>query len=487
VLDLLGVGRGVVVLTKTDLVSAEEQHQRADEIAEALIGTSLSGARILPVSVMDGTGLDELTAGLERLCAEVPDQEAGRPRLWIDRVFTSPGAGLIVTGSLIGGGLSVGDEVVVHPAADRARVRRIQSHDEDLDTVAPGRRVALNLTGVKREEVHRGDMIGIPGQHRSTTRILASYRLARYHKTLDKRGSYQLHVGSVDCSAVVTGVDEQHLVAQLGLALPLSAGDKYIIRDTGRGVVVAGGRVLDPWPGPTVRALASGPVLEAVSSPDEIATRLLELRRRATAFELTTDSGGGSPMEGDRIDELWLAPGALAQLRDRAVAVAEAFHERQPLREGIPLATLGAELGVDQDTAAVVVDGSPSLQRIGSFVSVGGREPQLGPEESAARDAIVMRLRQGLAVPTVRELGADTELIHLLIRRGELVRVGPDLVMLPDQVASIREIISGIETGFTVSDLRERTGLSRKYLIPILEWADAEGLTVRRGETRWPR
>jgi selenocysteine-specific elongation factor len=228
-------------------------------------------------------------------------------------------------------------------------------------------------------------------------------------------------------------------------------------------------------------------VLEAVSSPDEIATRLLELRRRATAFELTTDSGGGSPMEGDRIDDLWLAPGALAQLRDRAVAVAEAFHERQPLREGIPLATLGAELGVDQDTAAVVVDGSPSLQRIGSFVSVGGREPQLGPEESAARDAIVMRLRQGLAVPTVRELGADTELIHLLIRRGELVRVGPDLVMLPDQVASIREIISGIETGFTVSDLRERTGLSRKYLIPILEWADAEGLTVRRGETRWPR
>jgi selenocysteine-specific elongation factor len=484
VLDLLDVEHGVVALTKIDAVDDDLGRLAATEVADRLSGTTLSDAPIVAVSARDRIGLDRLTAELEKhLPASVPDKS--RPRLWVDRVFAAHGAGTIVTGTLLDGGLTVGEEVEILPQGISARVRGIQSHEQRTESVGPGRRIALNLSGVDHHQISRGDMVGRPGQWLMTDRVTVGITSARYVESLPAKGDYQIHIGSAAHRVRIIGLSEGVALLKLARPLPLVAGDRFILRDTGRKLVTAGGRVLDPSPPPRVsRALTLSRTIDPSATPDEIADSLLAARGAAPALELEIHSGGGTARRSRQMAGMVVTADRLAELTNDATAIVRRAYEEHPLRNGLPLATLAETLGLDVEAAATVVTESGELTRIGPDVGLTGREARLSSDQESSWVEAERRLASSLAVPGESGLGLDPDVIGLKLRNGELVRIAPGLVYLAGQIDQLKGAISEMGEGFTVSQFRDATGLSRKYAVPILEWSDKEGLTVRRGDTR---
>jgi selenocysteine-specific elongation factor len=483
VLDLLGIGRGVVALTKVDAVDEETVDLATLEVGEQLAGTSLADAEVIPVSARTGIGLEslrrvlgELTVGLE------PDGD--RPRLWVDRAFTVAGVGTVVTGTLLGGRIREGETVEVLPSHRTARVRGMQSHEAELDLARPGRRLALNLSGVERAEVPRGSMLGYPGQWLLTNRFTARVRLARYVDDLPARGAFHLHFGSAVHPVTIKGRDGDHLLLQVATPLPMGAGDRFIIRDAGRRLVVAGGMVLDPSPGPPPMALATAAMIDPLASPDRIATDLLSIRGDDDLARLAAHSGGGHPLEAITVGGRALTRSRFTSLLQQVEEAVTAHHTEHPLRPGIPLATLATSLEIPSDLAERLVAESPTMDRVGPDVALVDHESGLDEESTQLWSDVERRLRADLSVPSATDLGLDPELLHLLVRMGKLVRISKDLVYLPEQVDRIVSELRAMEGSFTVAQFRDRTGLSRKYAVPLLEWADKEGLTVRQGDER---
>lgn len=482
VLDLLGVSRAVVALTKVDTVDEDLAELAVLEVADRLTGTSLANSPIVKVSGTTGAGIDDLLAEIEQLIPADPTPNR-RPRMWIDRSFPVQGAGTVVTGSLLDSTLNVDDQVEIYPGAV-VRIRTIQSHERTVDQVAPGRRVALNLSGVDHQSVERGQMIGLPGQWATSDRFSAHVRIARFVEEFDKRGAYQVHIGSSARSAVITGLAEGTAVITLDRAVPMAVGDRFIIRDTGRRLVVAGGRVADPHPGRTVQALHDAHSIDPDAEANEIATQLLRIRGVDSPTRIEAESGGGKPATALFAGEMLVDPKKGKELGDRAVALVRQEHVTNPLRPGLPLATLATQLEVAGDLAEAIVEGASGLHRVGPDVAATDHQSALNQEQETAWRKARETLGTGLAVPPEGDLGLDAELIAHLIRQGELVRISPGLVLLPDQIGEIVDSMRELDDEFTVADLRDKLGLSRKYVVPIVEWADKEGLTSRRGDIR---
>ena len=266
VLEVLGVRHGVIALTKSDTVDEETLEIAIADVREHIDGSSLSSARIVPCSSVTGEGVDELVTAIDELVTSTPPiPDLGRPRLWVDRVFTIAGAGTVVTGTLAGGSFEVGREVEVRgphstPGRERrARVRAIQSHKKELRRVGPGNRVALNLAGLERSRAERGDAVVDPGRWRSTTRIDAHVRvlperLTGHDYELTEKGALLLYVGSAETpirikllgTDVVRPGEEAFAQIYLREPLPLSRGDRFVLRDVGRIQTFGGGVVLEP-------------------------------------------------------------------------------------------------------------------------------------------------------------------------------------------------------------------------------------------------
>ncbi|HEX6301703.1 MAG TPA: selenocysteine-specific translation elongation factor [Acidimicrobiia bacterium] len=483
ILDLLDVRRGVVALTKVDAVDADLAELAHAEVADRLVGTSLEAAPIHRVSGVTGEGVEGLLDELAGLVRGGPDI-TGRPRLWVDRSFTIPGAGTVVTGSLLGAPLSVDDTLEIHPWGLRCRVRGLQSHEQSHDAVEPGRRVAVNLSGVDHHQVERGDMLGIPGQWELTSRFAVHLRRARFVDELEQRGAYQIHIGSSAQRVDVVGLDDGVAVLQVHRPLPLAVGDRFILRDTGRHLVVGGGRVLDPAPGRTRNAMAASREIDPDANLHDIAQRLLTSRRIDRISRLMAHSGGGSPTDAVIVGDRALDPSLVDELERRAVTMVEAEHTLHPLRPGLSLATLAERLGVESDIAEVLVARSERLERRGPDVALPEHQAGLTAKQESAWQTARDHLEESLAVPDDTNLGLDPELLHLKVRSGELVRISPNLVYLPAQIEALKEAMASLGGEFTVAEFRDAAGLSRKYAVPILEWSDKEGLTVRRGDVR---
>ena len=484
VLDLLEVRSGVVALTKTDLVDEDLEELAALEIDDRLAGTTLENAPIVPVSAKTGEGLDELREAIADLADSTQAPDRNWPRLWVDRSFSVTGAGTVVTGTLLDGSFAVGDPVMIYPEGPRGRIRGIQSHEREHDHIGPGRRVALNLGAIDSTDVRRGDMVGRPDQWESSHRIAVGIRPARYVAELDRHGAFQIHLGSTVEQVEIVGLDAETAVLKLTRPIPIAVGDRFILRDTGRKLVVAGGRVLDPSPGRTSAALRDSREVDPDS--EDSATRLLEIRGLESASRLARQTFGGLA-DGIRADDWVLSRATGRRLTDRAGELVERAHQENPLRPGLPIATLAGLLDIPQEIAETLVDQSTELTRIGPDVSIKGREIEVSEAQEAEWARARSALEGGLAVPAVEELDIDPELLHLKIRVGDLVRVSEDFVFLPSQIDQILEIIRSLPNGFTVADFRDAAGLSRKYAVPILEWTDREGVTVRRGDTRTAR
>lgn len=483
VLDLLEVERGVVAVTKADSVAQDLLELALAEVTERLVGTTLENAPVVAVSGVTGEGVPQLLDNLEQLLP-AESQDGIRPRLWVDRSFSVAGAGTVVTGTLLDAAMSVDDQVVIYPRGTTSRVRSIQSHERDHERVSPGRRVALNLGGLESREVSRGDMIGLPGQWETSRRFAVSLRAARFVTDLDRRGAYQLHIGSGAHRVEMTGLDGNVAVLVTDGPIPMAVGDRFILRDTGRKLVVAGGRVLDPRPPRLRRALRQALRIDPAAGPDQIAQTLLDSRGEDRLDHLSAHSAGGAPTDAIVIGAIALTQDRFDELTETAVTLVEEEHREHPLRPGLPMATLAARLGVAPAVAERVVTDSLVLLRKGPDVALASHAVGLTLEQEEAWENARVRLARGLDVPTEGELALDPEILASKLRDGQVVRISQDLVFLPEQIDQIEEILRRLDPEFTVAGFRDAAGLSRKYAVPILEWTDKKGLTVRRGDLR---
>ncbi len=533
ILDLLGVDKGVVALTKTDLAESEEWIGLVSaDVAETLEGTALEGAPIIPVSARTRQGLDDLTAALQDMLAQIePRRDRGRPRLPIDRVFTISGFGTVVTGTLADGCFEVGQEVEVQPQGLKARVRGLQTHKEKVEQAVPGSRVAMNLSGAGKAEIVRGDVVTSPGWLRST--VLADVQL-RYLPAAPRplRHNVQLKFfsGAAETLARVRLLGRDKLQpgetgwAQLRLEEPVALvkGDRFIVRVPSPAATVGGGIVVDTHPGrrhPRFRPEVIAR-LETLSrgTPAEILLQALERRGPTPARDLLSASGLGDA-----------APEALAQLIDEGQAVLlgedagvkgqdwassnqllaarswwstltetfvrqlSAHHAKFPLRAGMGREALRSGIKLDAKVfnaaMAQAAAGGLVLEE-GATVRLPSHEVRLTPDQQRHVDALLAQFRrQPYATPSYKDSVASVgeEVLGVLIARGDLVQVSPEVLFLPEthenMVARIRTHIEQ-EGSITLAQVRDLFQTSRKYAQGMLEHLDEIGVTKRVGDER---
>jgi selenocysteine-specific elongation factor len=513
ILDVLGVRGGVIALTKRDLVDDEMLALATEEIRERVADTGLADAPILPVSSETGEGIDALAAALDAMLDGVGPPDEARVRLHIDRVFTIKGAGTVVTGTLSGDCLAIGDEVELYPAGARARIRSLQTHKQSEDRACPVSRVAANLVGVERDRLGRGDVLALPAAWRPTRVFEARLRaVGGRSRAVTARGAFKLYVGAAEVDARVRLYGTTKLepgaeaFARITATMPLvlDVGDRFVVREAGRQETVAGGIVLDVAPparaGPDPVARLSA---RATASRDSLPELLVEERGAIRAADVSALTG--STMDGGVAVAEWRVADALRTAVQASVADAlAAYHAEHPLEVGATLtlarsAVTGALRAARAPTDPALADALLTDLTDRGIIARDTTTVRLMSHQVALqeRSADVERLLTAIGgereatPPTVRELvaaGIGRDVIDAAAREGVVVRLSSDLVVTTGLVARAEATVraSG-DTGITVSALRESLGTSRKYAVPLMEWFDQRGVTRRDGDVRFPR
>lgn len=465
ILDLLGVRHGVIALTKVDLVDDELRELAALDVIDHVAGTFLAAAPMISVAAPAGTGLDDLRSALEALVHETPAAEdRGRPRLWIDRVFTAKGSGTVVTATLTGGSLHSDDHVMVGDRREPVRIRAIQSLGSIREHVGPGNRVALNLAGVEHKELRRGQAIVMPGQWLPTQTFDASLRVLEHvDHEVSRRGAYLAYIGSgefpvrlrvLGTQAVAPG-QEGLVRLHLAVPVPLLPGDRHVIRESGRAETIGGGEVLDIHP-----------VLPASRArPDHDISRLVRERGWTTVTELELLTGDDhQPTVGTWVVDPEALHAAVTALRVQ-VTTAGAL--------GLDLAELG------ERSRALV----PTMTDI---TIDGGRVRLADAEDPLADHPFAEVLRRGRFSPP-DATGIGRLELRELVRRGVVVeRDGAYFHhnALAEAATLAARLLVDHPEGFTVAQFRDATQSTRKQVLPLVAELDARGVTRRRGDVR---
>ncbi len=527
---LLAIPRGLVALTKADLVEPDLIELVRAEIEDFVRGSFLAGAPIVPVSAKTGQGLDALRQELSRVAVSVPGKDATHHfRLPIDRAFLMKGFGTVVTGTLISGALAREDEVEIFPARRRVRVRGVQVHNQPAERALAGQRTALNLAGVEPGELARGMTLAAPGRFEPSTRVDVLVELLPSARPLKHRARVHFHHGTAELIAEVLLLDSSELqpgqqaFAQLVLDAPtlLLPGDRFILRQFSPVVTIGGGRVLDALARKHKRndesvlnhlkTLRSGAAEEILASflatERRVGVSLSRLVARTgwregeirTALERLETSGSIRVLA--RTPLAVAAAPRVARLAERAVAAVEAFHQREPLREGISKEELkerifaGAEELFEPVLGELVA--ANKLERVGDVVKCAGRTVALSAEEAEARVTIEQAFaRAGLTVPARKEVLARLKLdsqraeriVELLLREKVLAKVSEDLLFHHTALERLRELLATYRRQkgerISVPAFKELTHVTRKYAIPLLEYLDRERVTRRVGDDR---
>ncbi len=522
IVELLGVRRGIPVITKRDLVDAEWLELVQGEVATRLAASRIRWERAVAVSALTGEGLDELRSALGRVAADLVERPAADLfRLPIDRVFAVAGAGTVVTGSTWSGGVAVGESVRLLPLGRDARVRSIEVHGESAARAVPGRRTALALVGVDKSELARGDVaVTGPGWHATGMLDASVELLPGAHKPLASRTRVRVHLGTAEILARVVqtraiGPGETGQ-ARLLLETPLVArgGDRFVLRSFSPVTTIGGGVVLDPFPPQRTRLRRRRIVpdqtpaqrLEALvveAGLAGVATETLAVRLGVAPRRVTTviaDVGDGLLM----LDETLVASAAVTAEAARLAEVLRRHHKEHPLDPGMSLQALRAAVGggaASSPPPAAVVDAvlaqgvrGRKLEIVESVARVPGWRPAFDARSSGARDQVARRVAEAKwQVPTVAELERELPnapvravLAHLA-REGVVEQMDQERYAAAPALAEFRAALEATLTELgsaTPAELRDRLGLTRKYLIPLLEWADRRGVTRRTGDAR---
>ncbi len=465
ILELLGIRHGLIALTKVGQADDDLRELARLEIIDSVAGTFLEDAEIVGVDAVDGIGIDDITDALDRLLAQTPTAvDDKRPRLWIDRVFAAKGAGTVVTGTLTGGMLRVDQELTVMPERIDVRIRGLQSLHAQRTKVGPGNRVAANLSGVSHDQIHRGDVLVFSEQWHTTHMIDAELDvLGSLDHRVTKRGAHLAYIGSgeypVKASVIgASGLEPGERGAvrlHLPADLPLLPGDRFILREAGRGETLGGGRVLDIDPQlPAARARPDMSVDRVVAERGRIDVQRLAL---LTGEKVSPDIGRWA------VDPL-----LLKQTRDMLL---ESVHGS---------GSLGLDIGgLDEFERAV-------LAELDGVTIEGTRAKPVDAVDQLAEHPFVAELvTAGLNPPDTT--GIDRAELRELIRRGEVIEES-GVCFAPGAIAEAAritaELLAAQPDGVTVAELRDAWGTTRKYAIPVATHLDATGVTRRRGDLR---
>ncbi len=513
---LLGIRRGIVALTKADLVDDDILGLVRLEVEEMVAGSFLEGAPIVPVSAVTGAGLDALRRELARVAAGIGEKNAaGYLRLPIDRVFSVKGFGTVATGTLISGSVARDQDVEVYPAGRRLRVRGVQVHGSTAGCAVAGQRTAVNLADIETSDLARGDVLSEPGRFRAVNHLDCRLHLLPSAKPLKHRAPVHFHSGTAEIEAEVrllesatamppgTSAYVRLILRQAALLLP---GDAFIIRMFSPVVTIGGGVVVDTGArryrkGDDVKAR-----LDILSAPDAAARIALLVREAPFGMgmaDLVARTGmsqreieaaaAQAPLAALAQPQSWYVDRAWMQAeRERIVRTVREFHRQTPLLPGIARQELrgGAPVFV---LDALLAD-SKEIAADGELVRARGHKLVLKEDEEQARGKIERAFDEAaLAVPAVAEVLAKSgveasrarSLLQILLREKRLVRISDDLVFHQTAIARLRELL-GSHKGqrFRVPEFKGWTGISRKYAIPLLEFLDREKITRREGDER---
>ncbi len=489
VLDLLDTTVGVIALSRIDLVDTDTVELATLEIMEETQGTVLEGWPIVPVSPITGEGMDTLRDQLAAAVAR-EEQPVGLPlKMWVDRSFTISGAGVVVTGTIAQGEASVGDEIEILPEGGLDKIRGLHHHDEPVTHAQYGSRTAVNLQNAQLSKIGRGSLVCRPGSVRVSARLIALTTPARSLDEIPGRGAFHFHIGTAHSPATIRQLygTAAYLVS-LDQPLPLAMGDRFILRDSGRQAVVGGGQILEPHA--TGRATAEQISLlrsSVTASSDEKATALLTVRGTSDLELLAAASGGGVPQAGLRSGPIVLSIAAADRMLVDATAFISEYHSRYPLRPGIPKAELASQIGTNLGLVDAMVAGNAGLAEENGYVRVREFSDARTPDEASTWSAVKGSLEQSFDVPRMSAIQLEEELLHSLIRDGELIQIGPDLVFTSHQIHDIQNRLGDLPEGFSVSQFRDEFSMTRRQAVPVLEWLDKSGWTRRSGDGRTAR
>jgi selenocysteine-specific elongation factor len=521
ILTYLGVQQAVIALAKSDLGRIDIP---TEEIRSQLRGTVFVDSPIVPTSVRTGEGIENLKSALaSQLAALQLQHDFGKPRLFVDRVFTLRGIGTVVTGTLTGGRFCSGQSVIVQPHNLQARIRSIQSHGVEIDCAQPGMRSALNLSDVAVHQIRRGDVITDSDLMASATLIAQIEKSPRLHvkepgaRPLKNGGSVYLHHGTLRVASRVTLLEKnelepgQKMIAHLKLASPILAfvGDRFVIRDASEQHTIAGGVVLDP-DGASLRDALDPKLLSmrAIAPDDidlcvrsEIARRGFVLRKtllNKSHFSAGEISETLMRLQRDNAIVLFeeiAANGEFWQtLRNQAIALIDNAHKQNPERLGLDLSELRSVLRDQPENvfeALIAELCADDFVRKGSAMARTSHQPvlpaRLQPVEGKIRAALLQKPFDPLPRREIElERGAQ-HVLRFLIESGEVIEVGSDVVLLRENFermrARITEFISKNGPA-TVSELRQALESSRRIMVPLLERLDRDGVTRRVGDKR---
>ncbi len=527
IVDLLDIKRGVIVLTKTDLVQDPDWLELVSmDIRELVQPTSLATAPIVSVSARTGFGIPELLDQIEITLNGIPSRkDLGKPRLPVDRVFTLTGFGTVVTGTLLDGSLKIGDEVVCLPRGKTGRIRGLQNHHHKLQKIDPGFRAAVNIVNLSLQDIERGDVIAHPGDYKPTNLLDAHFRLLKdspFH--LKHNLEVKLFLGSSETTARIRLLGSQGLkpgesaFIQLRTDHPVvaSKGDRFILRLPSPSETLGGGMVLDPEPGRVYKRFDTENLdrLDSMFSgnDNELINQILTTLKVTNLTALAQKSA--LPMEEvsqivstmlERGEVIGLgnsrdirkitliSPAYWQTLYQDSLEILTDFHQSNPYKAGMPREELRTELNLSQVLFDQVLDKMAedlSLIQKGSLVWATPHHVVLTPADQAKVAPILAEfLANQFSPPDINQLQAQigTNLLEGLLSSQTLVAVSDQVVFTPEALLAMREWVQKTIRAngeLSLAQFRDQFSTSRKYAAAVLEYFDSIGFTYRKGDVR---
>jgi len=526
ILRLLDVKLGIIALSKCDLVDEARLAELTASVRAFVRGSFLADAPILPVSALTGSGVAGIKSALQAIGRRVgPRPDSGVFRMPVDRVFTMHGFGTVVAGTILSGAVAAGDRVEIYPEGLKTRVRGVQVHGTKADRSSTGRRTALNLQDVPKEDLRRGQVAAAEGSLGPTARLDVRLDvLPDAPREIKHRERVRLHVGTDEVMARLAVIGGQTVApgasaaVQLVLERPTVAlpGDRFVIRSFSPIVTIGGGRILDAAPekhkrfsgrvlegleklGGTAREAVEQMFVQAGGAPGSVPAIARKLGRGepevAAAVSALLADGRLVLLPGEK-PERYLHRSAYEGLTDGLIASVRAYFERNPYRPAMPYSDLRAEFlkTGDAETLKLSLDSlvaAEALLRKDAGIALAGREAKADPAEAALRARIegaflAARFAAPLEDEVRTRLGLNPSVFNpvfnSLLRSGELVRLAPKVVYHRETVEAARAAVAGLierHGAVTIAELRDRLELSRKYAQAILEYFDKTGYTKR--------
>lgn len=531
ILQLLNAKRGIIVITKRDLVDDDWLALVKEDVAEKVKGTFLEGAPMVAVSSVTGEGLDELLQLMDEIAQDVPPKDTNRPfRLPIDDTFVKAGFGTIVRGAIFSGTVKVGDEVEILPKGIVTRVRSLHTYGKPVEVAVAGQRAAMNLSGIEREVIERGDVVTQVGAMLVTDRVDVRLKLlpqsALHHSvsvpTLRHGSPVRFHLGTAERIGRIFFFDRdeaelgEETLAEIRLEEPIACawGDLFVVRTYSPMVTIGGGQVIEPIPPQRKRrkvlseiqrlekkAAGEREYIAALINENPAGISLREIAQRLFAInEQVRKVVDSLVSSGEAIlldNQVVVNSDFVNRLCDEIVAQLQRYHAERPLRHGMPKEQLRVVVGApaeifEQLLQKFVQSGEIVVDR--ELVRLPSHEIRLTDEHKEWAQRMERKVRAaGFSPPELDELLAEfpdrdqaSDLLALLVEQGKLVRIA-EFVFHPEVIERAKQVARQLcekHGSFTASQFREAVNTTRKYAIPLLEFLDHIGVTVRKGDVR---